>query len=118
MKPMGAFGRFIFWEYPRASWQYDVMVGLILIFVFVTPRYVNFHDQPKAASVVMLPDEQGISAFHIETRLLSGVAPDQQAAKATELVNARYKTHKIIARVEPILDEEDDILGYTAFAAR
>ena len=26
-------GRFIFWEFPRASWQYDVMVGLILAFI-------------------------------------------------------------------------------------
>ena len=90
------------------------MVGLILVFIFVAPHYVNFRDQPKAASVVMLPD----GAFHIETRLLSGISTEQQAAKATELVNARYKTHYTIARVEPIMGEEDEILGYTAFANR
>ena len=30
--------RFILWDYPRASWQYDVMVGIILAFIFLTPR--------------------------------------------------------------------------------
>ena len=25
--------RFILWDYPRASWQYDVMVGVILAFL-------------------------------------------------------------------------------------
>jgi hypothetical protein len=27
--------RFLFWDYPRASWQYDVMVALILAFFFI-----------------------------------------------------------------------------------
>ena len=115
---MRGFARFIFWEFPRASWQFDVMVGAILVFIFVTPRYVNFRDQPKAASVVMLPTEQGVDAFHIETRLMSDIAPGERAAKATDLINARFKNHVRIARVEPILGEEEEVLGYTAFAAK
>jgi len=109
---MSAFGRFIFWDYPRGGWQYDLMVGLIVVFIFVTPREI-FRDQPKPASVVMLP-EQGGGAFLIETRLLEGVAPANRAAKATQLVNSRYKTHAAILRVEPIMDTEDEIIGYTA----
>jgi len=113
MESMSAFGRFIFWDYPRGGWQYDLMVGLILVFIFVTPREI-FRDQPKPASVVMLPSEQGAGAFLIETRLLEGVAPLERAAKATQLVNARYKTHTSIVRVEPIIDE-DEIKGYAAY---
>src|SRR5262249_51768775 len=109
LKAMGAIRRFIFWEYARASWQYDVMVGLILVFIFVTPYYVNFRDQPKAASVVMLPAEQGVDAFHIETRLLSDVPPAERAAKATQLVRARFKNQVSIVRVEPIMGEEDEV---------
>src|SRR5437764_898969 len=115
---MGAIRRFIFWEYPRASWQFDVMVGLILIFIFVTPHYVNFGDQPKAASVVMLPAEQGVDAFHIETRLLSDVAREQRASQATQLVRARFKNQVSIVRVEPIMGEENEVLGFTAFGSR
>ena len=114
---MGAIRRFIFWDHPRASLQYDVMVGAILLFVFVAPRYVNFRDQPKPASVVMLQAEGG-GIYHVETRLLSGVPASERSQKATELVNARYKTHVEIVRVEPIVDAEDETIGYAAFAEK
>ena len=111
---MKALGRFLFWDYPRGGWQYDVMVALILVFIFATPREV-FRDQPKPASVVMLPSEQGGGAFLIETRLLEGVPAQDRLRKATDLVNARYKTHATIVRVEPIMDAEDEVIGYTAY---
>ena len=104
--------RFIFWEFPRASWQYDVMVALILLFLFVAPLYVNFRDQPRAASVVMLPTLDG---YLIETRMLESVPPADRPRRATELVNARYKTHTLIQRVEPLIDDEQELIGYTAF---
>src|SRR3984957_584470 len=47
-KPMGAIKRFIFWDFPRGSWQYDVMVGLILAFFFVPPK-TFFPHPPKTA---------------------------------------------------------------------
>ena len=56
--PISGVKRFLFWDYPRAGWQYDVMVGLILAFIFLTPREW-FRDQPRANSIVMLPSEHG-----------------------------------------------------------
>jgi hypothetical protein len=109
---MGSLRRFVFWEYPRASWQYDIMVALILVFVFVTPLFVSFRDQPRAASVLMLPTQDG---YLIETRLLEGVPVSQQAARASELVNARYKTRTRILRVEPLVNAEQEVVGYAAF---
>jgi hypothetical protein len=106
---MGGLKRFLLWDYPRASWQYDVMVALILAFIFLTPRDV-FRDQPKAASVVMLR-----GGFWIEPQLLSGVPESEQLSKAGALVNARYKTHVNITNVEPIYDEaEQELKGYMA----
>jgi len=107
---MGWLGRFIFWDYRRASWQYDVMVALILAFIFLTPREI-FRDQPKAASVVMLR-----GGFWIEPQLLTGVPEAELLQRATTLVNARYKTHARIDSVEPIYDEtEQEVKGYLAF---
>lgn len=37
---------YIFWTYERGSFHYDVMVTLILIFVFAAPRFIDFKDQP------------------------------------------------------------------------
>jgi hypothetical protein len=107
---MKAIGRFLFWDHPRGSWQYDVMVGLILAFIFLTPRDF-FRDQPKPPNIVML---QG--GFWIEPQVLANVPKEQLLGTATELVNRRYKTHAAVTSVEPIYDEdEQEIKGYMAF---
>ena len=111
---MSSLGRFLFWDYARASWQYDVMVALILAFIFFTPREL-FHDQPKAAAVVMLPAQEGDGLFWIEPELLAGVPQNQLMSKAAVLVNTRFKTRKSVSRVEPIFDSEQEIKGYMAF---
>lgn len=107
---MKALGRFIFWEFPRATWQYDVIVAAILAFIFLTPRDV-FRDQPRAANIQLLTH-----GYWIEARLLASVPEAEQPAKASELVNDRFKDHKTIARVEPVFDEsEKEITGYMAY---
>jgi hypothetical protein len=42
--------RYIWWTYPRGSFHYDVMVTLILAFIFITPLFVNFGDKPTLHS--------------------------------------------------------------------
>jgi hypothetical protein len=107
---MKGLGRFIFWDFPRASWQYDVMVGLILMFIFLIPRDF-FRDQPKPPNISMLR-----GGFWIDSALLAGVPQDQLLPRATDLVNKRYKTHAAFATVEPIYDDsEQEIKGYMAF---
>lgn len=112
MKGMRTLQRLFFWEFKRTSWQWDVIVTLILAFIFLTPRDV-FRDQPRAASIQMLPAQQG---FLIEPKLLSGVPEPDQPRKAAELVNQRFKTHTTILRVEPVRDaSEGEITGYMAY---
>lgn len=109
---MSTLGRFLLWDFPRASWQYDVMCGLILAFIFLTPRDL-FRDQPRAANVVMLPADQGL--FWIAPQQLRDVPAADQLARASTLVNDRYKTHKTVTHVEPLLDSEEAVTGYIAY---
>lgn len=104
--------RLIFWEFPRGSASYDVVVALILAFIFLTPRSI-FRDQPKAQSIVMLPAQQG---FLLEPGLLAGVPESQRAERAAALVRDRFKTRAVVTRVEPVYDEEE-LTGYMAFTA-
>lgn len=105
--------RFILWDYPRASWQYDVMVGLILAFIFLTPR-AWFRDQPRASSVVMLPSHEGFGVFWIEPDLLAGVPDDGRLERTSQLLRARTGKKQTLIRVEPIFDSEQEIKGYMA----
>lgn len=109
--------RFLWWDYPRGSIQYDVMVALILAFIFVTPRAV-FHDQPRAKKVVMLPGESGATVFWLEPELLQGAASGQGRAEAVEaLIRKQAEGRRFrVLRVEPIFDSEEEVRGYMAFA--
>jgi len=40
---------YIYWTYPRGNVHYDVMVTLILLFIFVTPQFWDFGDKPSRA---------------------------------------------------------------------
>lgn len=110
--------RLIFWDFARASWQYDVAVALILLFVFATPRDW-FHDQPKASSVVLMSSVRGTNQVFIAGELLEQVPESQRVARAESLI--RERTHKTwrVVRVEPIQDEvEKEIKGFIAYTAR
>ncbi len=37
---------YFFWTYERGSMHYDVMVSLSLIFLFLSPRLLDFKDKP------------------------------------------------------------------------
>lgn len=110
---MGGLKRFILWDYPRAGWQYDLMVALILAFIFFTPREW-FRDQPRAANVVMVPSGHG-NAYWIESDLLDGVSEAQRSARAAAMIQARTGKKHDVTRVDPIFDSEQEIRGYMAF---
>src|SRR6476646_5393187 len=39
---------YLFWTYTRGSFHYDVMVTLILAFIFIAPHFIDFKDKPGA----------------------------------------------------------------------
>jgi hypothetical protein len=107
--------RFILWDYRRTSWQYDVMVGIIVAFIFLTPRDF-FRDQPKASSVVMLPSENGSTVVFVDSKALAGVAEGSRVPEVTKLLRSRPETRHLAAtRVQPIVDAEGGLEGYLAF---
>jgi hypothetical protein len=110
---MNGLGRLIFWDFKRASWQYDVVVAAILAFIFLTPTDI-FQDKPKAASIVMLPANQG---FLLEPGLLDSIPTEQRASTATALVQKRFKTTAVVKNVEAVFDE-GSLTGYMAFTGQ
>ena len=104
------------WDYRRASWQYDVMVALILIFLFATPREW-FRDQPKVphvAEVASLPAGKGNQVFWIEAALLK---PESDLrAEASAVLKSRTGKIQSVTDVKPVYDSEKELKGYMAFA--
>jgi hypothetical protein len=110
--------RFILWDFPRATWQYDVMVGIILAFIFLTPRDW-FRDQPRipnAGKIAMVPAERGSTIFWVDSQFLASIPEPQRLPRLSEQLRLRTgDKHLTVTRIEPIRDSEDEIQGYMAF---
>jgi len=115
---VGSLTRLIFWDFPRASWRYDIAVAVILLFVFAIPRDW-FHDQPKASSIVLLSSLHGSNRVFIATELLENIPESERPAQAQSLIRKRTGKSWQVTRVEPIRDEaEQEVKGFIAYTAR
>jgi hypothetical protein len=116
--------RFILWDYPRGSWQYDVMCGAITLFIFLAPP-VWFHPQPQwfrdqpriphASQITSLPG-YGEAVFWIEPELVSTIPEPQRLDKLGRELTARTGKKQVLTRIEPIYDSEREIKGYMAYS--
>jgi hypothetical protein len=67
---------YIFWQHERGTLHYDIMVTLILIFLFASPYWINFNDKPVARNlhqtdVVVSTDPQGGLVYEISAAMIS-----------------------------------------------
>lgn len=104
----------VFWSYRRGSWQYDIMVGLILLFIFGMPR-AWFRDQPRIPNpqqIVMLPGDTGRPVFWIDPELVGETPPEALDNKIRTLLQKRTGKALTIVKVESARDDEGNLKGY------
>jgi hypothetical protein len=109
--------RFILWDYPRGAWQYDVVVAIILAFMFLTPRDW-FRDQPRipnASGIMIISLEPPV--FFLAKEHLTGANKDQETNIVTQALQARTGNRRLsVTRVEEVFDSEGGLQGYMAYA--
>jgi|SRR5208282_314380 hypothetical protein len=113
---------YIFWSYERGTIQYDVMVTLILVFVFLSPKLINFKDKPvehnpHRTGVAVVPDGQGGLIYQIEAAAVVG---KDDAAVRSELLDIiePISGEVSITGIEPIRDSSGRVLSYKVWVAR
>lgn len=123
--PMTGFWRtirdYIFWSYERGTIQYDVMVTLILLFVFISPRIINFKDKPvernPQGSVVVIPDGQNGLIYQIEGKAVQ--AKDEEGIRGDLLSIIEPVSGEVsISKYEVIRDRSGHILSYKVWVRR
>lgn len=119
---------YLFWTYQRGSLHYDVMVTLILIFMFVTPHFVDFKDRPVETvalhSSEVLVREAGHTAE--SSRFLYQIrADDMGNARTPDEINAAIlrvvepiSGEVSIERYEEVKDATGRIIAYNAWVLR
>jgi hypothetical protein len=114
--------RIFFWSYERGTWQYDVAVILIVLFVLATPTRW-FHDQPQvglpvnSTQVELLSKSGETEIYKVDARVLA--PPERTPALQNDLHNALQKSSPAlsdgrfsIGKIEPIRDETGTVIAY------
>ncbi len=110
---------YIFWTQERGSMHYDVMVSVILAFIFITPHYVSFNDKPTARlqhpnQITITPD--GTSGFMYEISANDVLLPQSVDIK-TELARVLEPAvgNVEILRYEIVRDDKGRVTAYRAW---
>jgi hypothetical protein len=110
----------IFWTYERGSWQYDVICAVILAFILLTPR-AFFNDRPSLGlsdlrhrqGVIEIGRTRAGSQYLIDSRLVDSFAPLKPDSAVRSILQGRLKHPVTIKSMEPILDKNNVMLGYS-----
>lgn len=119
---------YLFWTYERGSFHYDVMVTLILLFLFVGPRFIDFKAKPVETltldpSEVVVKEagttEAGkIFVYQIRAQDLEDATTDSERQAAILNVIEPISGHVTLERYEPVRDAKGKITAYNAWALR
>ena len=115
--------RTFFWSYERGTWQYDVAVILIVVFVLATPTRW-FHDQPQVGLPANSTQVErlstgldGTETYRVNASVLA--PPERTPALSNDLHTALQKASSdlrdgafSIRKIEAIRDEKGNVIAY------
>jgi len=113
--------RYFWWTYPRGNVHYDVMVTLILAFIFLAPIWINFRDKPVERSPhqteVIVQQEGAGFLYKVDA---SAVKPGDETELREALLHiiepiAGYVT---IDRYQAVQDSRHNLVAYKVWVHR
>jgi hypothetical protein len=113
---------YILWQHERGTLHYDIMVTLILIFIFFSPRVINFKDKPISrdphpTEVVVTSDTEGRLIYQVAA---SAVTPGDESSMREQLLRIIEPISGAVSIVsyEKISDNKGKLQGYKVVATR
>ena len=126
ISPMGAIWRtirgYILWSYERGSLHYDIMVTLILLFVFVSPHFINYKDKPvernpHLTGVVVIPGGKGEFIYQIQASAVNS-APAGDVRRQLEQIIEPISGAVSITRYETVKDSSGHPQSYKVWVEK
>lgn len=97
----GALKRFFFWSYERGSWQYDVLCGLILAFIFFGPNQI-FHSA----------DGETSAPRRVAVQEVGLLEPHEYEEKISEYLSRKDNRKVRATSIEPLFDSDGKLKIY------
>jgi hypothetical protein len=112
---------YILWSYERGTIQYDVMVTLILLFVFLSPRYLNYNDKPidrnpHPTGVLVVPDGDGF-VYQVEGSAVKGASDAAIRGELLHIIEP-ISGEVTITKYEAVRDRKGNVLSYRVWVLR
>ena len=108
---------YIFWTYERGSFHYDVMVTLILLFIFVAPRFINFKDKPAEQlthpTAISFTAEGDELIYRVDASIVDAqdkAMVDRNLMRVIEPISGRVS----LMKTEELRDASGHIVAYRA----
>lgn len=115
---------YFFWTYPRGSFHYDVMVTLILAFIFITPHLWNYGDKRALGNHLpsqLLVQSDGANGFVFEVKSDDVKAAGENLQLRTALrhvIKPVVGDSVQIERYQPVVDANGNTTAYKVWAHR
>ena len=113
---------YILWQHERGTLHYDIMVTLILIFIFVSPRLINFNDKPISrnphpTNVEVTAQADDHLSFQVPANAVT--AGDDQSVRDQLLHIIEPIAGAVsIVSYEPVSDHKGNVQAYKVLAKR
>jgi len=112
---------YFWWTYPRGSVPYDVMVTLILAFIFLAPIWINFRDKPmlrspKQTEVVVQQTGDGF-LYKVDASAING-SSDKEIRNSLLRIIEPISGFVVIDRYQPVRDSKNNIVAYNVWVRR
>ena len=112
---------YLWWTYPRGSVHYDIMVTLILAFIFLAPLVINFNDKPTVRAphqteIVVRPDGSGF-LYKVDAAAV-GEGSDTQIRESLSRVLEPISGEITIDHYQAVHDDKHKVIAYQVWAHR
>src|SRR4029453_4680129 len=92
-----AFRKIVFWNYPRTSWQWDVLCVLCLVFIFLTPKSWFASSPPIQTAVIWASDLVGSQGDTPEITRRARERVNRPEGQVLRIVTREDQSGKVIA---------------------
>ena len=113
---------YILWSHERGSIQYDVMVTLILLFVFFSPKVINFKDKPidrtrQQTGVTVTADGHGGLIYQVDAQAITANNDTAIRSQLLQIIES-ISGEVTISSYETQRDKSGRVQGYKVFVQR
>ncbi|HUA14410.1 MAG TPA: hypothetical protein VMG31_03865 [Verrucomicrobiae bacterium] len=113
---------YILWQYERGTLHYDIMVTVILLFIFLSPRVIDFNDKPipripHPTDVVVTTDGEGHLVYQVSA---SAISPGDDRSVRDQMLRIIEPISGAVSILsyDPISDRKGQLQSYRVVVKR